>query len=947
VVIVTVAVDNGELLSALASHANVKRQMENEIGGDNLTQKLSWVQNFINSTPSFLRHALQNARFGRDIHYWHYQLMLLNEEILFLQDGDPFSAMNVYVTFDTEAAQLNCLQKTGMGTIPRMLNMTSADQKRHVFRGGKMLNIAEAVEPSAVLWQNIGVGGAYGAVRTYGSQLVFYLAIVVSFFAITALSEVASETVVVTAITVMNVVFPIIIREATGILEIHEDQESMQVSIFNKMTLFRISNSAFIILATTPFNELLTEKFLLRVMGVLISQCVTTPLLILIDPKAKLIRFLFASHAQTQEKMNDFYIGGTVHLADYYSNVANTTFIAVVYMAILPQGVFVAMAGLLVNFWCLKFMLLRRWKPQPKLSARMARLVLKYIHAAVLLHICFTRAMFASWPFDSACLTTSVSTTAPRYEKCNKNAFQAVYYMERSPWQTDDQFFAVELYNFMLTAVILGLALNGTVVSKATVMSLFFAKSKGVQIDPEEGSEITYSAVEGVESYIPSLHQQALLYPVVAADCSHLISNLLPATVRFAANIKKATGHPVPLLYEYMELEMERQEHSMVCELPELGVLTINLECLKGTDDLKAGDMRFKMTVVGAKGLLAMDVTGTSDAFCRLYRGFESVGTTTTKMKTLQPEWNEEFIVDFIGDNKSKPFGVTVLDYDYSPQIGGGAGAGEFLGKIQITNHELTRAWQSGVEHERECKLMPHYATTRLDRFFSVVKGYGDCGIHTAIEEAKAHVMTRQASVYTANIGGAASMHTANIGGAFGSIANCKAAERAERAEALLAATEASMLAAGVEAGAGEGATPTAEAAVAAAAMVWDVWDARAEVDVAEISPRPSGGGTAEAGVAEGAPAGAGAEAEAEMETEFTDTTIPAWTYAEPTGKLPDEVTIQVSRAGIAISAEGHTYHESSWGRTEFHFDSSENQVEMDLFSIRYSPSYACIARLH
>ena len=85
--------------------------------------------------------------------------------------------------------------------------------------------------------------------------------------------------------------------------------------------------------------------------GILINQCITTPVLILVDPKVQLIRWLFARHAETQEKMNDFFISGTVRIADFYSNVANTVFVAVFYQAVLPSGVLVALTGLLVNFW--------------------------------------------------------------------------------------------------------------------------------------------------------------------------------------------------------------------------------------------------------------------------------------------------------------------------------------------------------------------------------------------------------------------------------------------------------------------------------------------------------------------------------------------------------------------------------------------------------------------
>ena len=145
----------------------------------------------------------------------------------------------------------------------------------------------------------------------------------------------------------------------------------------------------------------------------------------------------------------------------------------------------------------------------------------------------------------------------------------------------------------------------------------------------------------------------------------------------------------------------------MECVPPELGVLTIALEpvgesergqeraSIGAATELAPDKMKFKVTIVGAQNLVAMDMGGTSDAFCRLYRGFESVGTTTTKMKTLSPAWGEAFTVDFTGENRSKPLRITVLDYDFICATG----TGEFLGKLEITNAELVAIWK------RQCRL--------------------------------------------------------------------------------------------------------------------------------------------------------------------------------------------------------------------------------------------------
>jgi len=92
VALVTVALDNGDLVRALADHANTKRQMENEVGGQQVKLERSRVLVLFDGLPHRVRYYLQSAGFGRDIHYWLLQLSILDAEILYFQTK-PFFAM--------------------------------------------------------------------------------------------------------------------------------------------------------------------------------------------------------------------------------------------------------------------------------------------------------------------------------------------------------------------------------------------------------------------------------------------------------------------------------------------------------------------------------------------------------------------------------------------------------------------------------------------------------------------------------------------------------------------------------------------------------------------------------------------------------------------------------------------------------------------------------------
>jgi hypothetical protein len=234
VALVTIAFDNGQLVQALTDHVNAKRQIENEVGGVKLAAHLGWVGRLMKVMPTYMRYGLQLYGFGRDLDFWHLQASLLEGEIVYHQT-QPFFAQNVYVTFESESCQLNCLKCTSIGTIPRLLGISSERKKNFAFRKGRCLEIEEADEPSSIVWENIGMAGAYGKLRTYSSLGVFFCALGASTLTITTFSKYLDERIVLACISVMNITFPVVIRIATEALEIHENQETMQVSIFMKV----------------------------------------------------------------------------------------------------------------------------------------------------------------------------------------------------------------------------------------------------------------------------------------------------------------------------------------------------------------------------------------------------------------------------------------------------------------------------------------------------------------------------------------------------------------------------------------------------------------------------------------------------------------------------------------------------------------------------------------
>jgi hypothetical protein len=631
-------------------------------------------------------------------------------------------------------------------------------------------------------------------------------------------------------------------------------------------------------------------------------------------------------------------------------------------------------------------MLLRRWKPLPKLSSRMAKLVLSYTHLAVVMHVYFTRAMYASWPFDSACAVANVTAVnATAFEYCDKDTFQITTWMKRQRWQSDVQFLTVEMFNYLLPAILAGLVASGSLVSHETILGLFFAKGKPTN----EGSSVLYSEVNGVESYIPVINQEALLYPGIAADCHSLSPHLLPTTVMFAQSILAATGHPVPLLYEYMEQEMERKGISMECVLPELGTLTVAVERADDPGSATPTDapapvasMRLKVTIVCGKGLLAMDVSGTSDPFCRIFCGFQSMGTTTTKMKTLEPEWGEDIIVNF-GTDREKPLRVTVFDYDYISA----SGSGEFLGKLEIPSLELVEMFESNTRQERDYKLLPHFSTEKLNRFFSVVKGYGPCACLSEQRLLESAKMRRQPEIYRLAAGGAGQDQLDNtrdmLAGAVGVMLHSESPHLTDKLHrdheqhqeqvlrkifAELATTDGSdgkigikELTAALGNSESAGGRKYSEKQLVGMIGSADV-DGNGHIDVDDfiLYCRKHGVWQSPPGQnADGSPSSTSQftrrlTSRANTGTAYAHAISDAatsgqlvyetsgFTYMDTTGALPEDVCLEVSMTGLTISTTSadpglhRTCHASGWVSTDCQLEESEDPQEMSLIHVTY-----------
>jgi hypothetical protein len=107
----------------------------------------------------------------------------------------------------------------------------------------------------------------------------------------------------------------------------------------------------------------------------------------------------------------------------------------------------------------------------------------------------------------------------------------------------------------------------------------------------------------------------------------------------------------------------------------------------KGKDGKSQGTL--KVTIVGARALPAMDTNGYADPYVVLTWGGQKFNTTTKK-KTLDPTWGEEFTISVPDASSHPPLDIAVWDWDRF-------NANDLIGSCQVAFGGL----QHAVPHEQ------------------------------------------------------------------------------------------------------------------------------------------------------------------------------------------------------------------------------------------------------
>ena len=127
-------------------------------------------------------------------------------------------------------------------------------------------------------------------------------------------------------ISITNSVMPIALKTINE-QEEHLTQGSKQTSLLLKLVVLRWMTTGFIVLLVRDVTATLDEEFITKIWAILLADAFTTPLLRLLDPSSRLGHYYFSTKAETQEKMNSYFLGTSWFLAERYTDMTKTIFV--------------------------------------------------------------------------------------------------------------------------------------------------------------------------------------------------------------------------------------------------------------------------------------------------------------------------------------------------------------------------------------------------------------------------------------------------------------------------------------------------------------------------------------------------------------------------------------------------------------------------------------------
>ena len=234
----------------------------------------------------------------------------------------------------------------------------------------------------------------------------------------------------------------------------------------------------------------------------------------------------------SQEKMNRLFLGQEWSLAERYSDMSKSIFIALSFAAIYPYAYFNCAMANLFSFLADKYCLFRVWKQQEPENATVTGYHRASLAIAFLAHAVFTLWYFADWPFEDHCRTkmevpdwvmegiTSNVVDNHVYKECDMQSKGFIFGVRGGrSYMTPAQEMLILMYKIVTacTGFVIVVAYFGP-----GILKMYKDVFVGHVHIKDEPTDTKFSDVDFIEGYIPGLVDPMYNKPLLACNLKNL-----------------------------------------------------------------------------------------------------------------------------------------------------------------------------------------------------------------------------------------------------------------------------------------------------------------------------------------------------------------------------------------------------------------------------------------
>ncbi len=460
VVSVALVYDNRKLFKAIkkavvaeknmmtATTKDIKNNKKPEITAEKAEEIMDAAKKDVVNGAEFIQTPKQKYfMMDRDLNYWAHMyfgaLQEINEINNEIEDDLERTPKAAYVVFDSEDGARQAIALYGKNAFERsnICGTTHEIQRLKDLQAPephdliKACDHDDAVEPSDLLWEYIGVTGSERAARDLLSWVLASFVMFILYNIILELKKSAieraqdtsakSKTYVDSAvaiissvmIVVLNMALPYVMK-ATCSLEIHKNETSKQNSIMTKLCIVRFFNTAILTFLVTPADSVLESDLVTSVQAILIMDLWLPAFTRLLDVYNIAMRYGLGKMAPDQPSLNVLFGGTYWRLAERYTDISKTLFLCLFYASIVPSGYAIVAVCFLITYITDKYLLLRRWREPPQYGDAMTKRNRLMVLFGVMSHICVTYYFFRNWPFQ--CQNTILKRESGEKSACKK-----------------------------------------------------------------------------------------------------------------------------------------------------------------------------------------------------------------------------------------------------------------------------------------------------------------------------------------------------------------------------------------------------------------------------------------------------------------------------------------------------------------------------------------------